>query len=237
MVNPKKVSIIQRVDYLKQICSGKRCLHLGCTDWPYTSQRLADGSLLHIELQRIASELWGVDYDQEGLETLARCGVTNLRHADLEHLELLELDETYDVILAAEMIEHLSNPGLFLRGIQHFMREDTKLIITTVNAYCGMRMVQYGLRGRGGIAEPVHPDHVAYYSYATLHHLLVRENFKVDSFFFYDMGYEHRPHNPFYWNWVNDLCVLLSPQLADGIIAECTLARKPSSEQDGSPVR
>jgi len=80
------------------------------------------------------------------------------------------------------------------------------------------------LRGRAGVAEPVHPDHVAYYSYSTLRHLLARENLKVNDFFFYDVGYEHRPHLPFYWNWVNDLCVLLFPQLADGIIAECTLA-------------
>ena len=150
MLNSQKIPIIQRVDYLKQICSGKRCLHLGCTDWPYTSQRLANKSLLHIELQEVASELWGLDYDQEGLETLARCGVTNLRRADLEHLELLELDRTYDVILAAEIVEHLSNPGLFLRGIRRFMRQDTRLVITTVNAYCGMRVVRYGLRGRGG---------------------------------------------------------------------------------------
>ena len=224
MLNSQKIPIIQRVDYLKRICSGKRCLHLGCTDWPYTSQRLADGSLLHIELQRVASELWGLDYDQEGLDVLAHRRVPNLRRADLEHLELLELDRTYDVILAAEIVEHLSNPGLFLRGIRRFMRQDTRLVITTVNAYCGMRMAQYGLRGRGGVAEPVHPDHVAYFSYATLGHLLARENFRVNNFFFYDVGYEHRPHLPFYWKWVNDLCVRLAPQLADGIIAECSVA-------------
>jgi len=224
MIKSRSIPIIQKVDFLKRVCAGKRCLHLGCTDWPYTSQRVADGSLLHMDLQKVASELWGLDYDQEGLETLAKRGVTNLRHADLEHLELLDLDRQFDVILAAEMIEHLSNPGLFLRGIRRFMQADTNLIVTTVNAYCGMRMVQYGLRGRGGVAEPVHPDHVAYYSYATLRHLLAREKFKVNGFFFYDVGYEHRPHLPFYWNWVNDLCVWLSPQLADGIIAECTLA-------------
>jgi 2-polyprenyl-3-methyl-5-hydroxy-6-metoxy-1,4-benzoquinol methylase len=224
VIRSKKIPILQRVNYLKKICYGKKCLHLGCTDWPYTSQRLANGSLLHIELRRVASELWGLDYDQEGLDVLAHRGVPNLRRADLEHLELLDLDQKFDVILAAEIVEHLSNPGLFLRGIRRFMRQDTRLVITTVNAYCGMRTAQYGLRGRGGVAEPVHPDHVAYFSYATLGHLLARESFKVDAFFFYDVGCEHRPHNRFYWNWINDLCVRLAPQLADGIIAECSVA-------------
>ena len=37
-----------------------------------------------------------------------------------------DLNETFDVIIAGEMIEHLSNPGLFLKGIQRFMTPTTK---------------------------------------------------------------------------------------------------------------
>ena len=86
----------------------------------------------------------------------------------------MDLDEKFDVIVAGEMIEHLSNPGLFLKGIQRFMSKDTKLLITTINAYMGMRFWIYGLRGQGGSFEPVHQDHVAYYSYSTLSLLIER---------------------------------------------------------------
>jgi hypothetical protein len=104
------------------------------------------------------------------------------------------------------------------------MRPDTNLVITTINAYCGMRFFYYGLRGRGGKQELVHPDHVAYYSYSTLRLLLKREKFEETNFLFYDIGEEHRPHNRLYLNWINDICVLFSHQLADGIIVECKLA-------------
>ncbi|MBC7910933.1 MAG: hypothetical protein H7Y30_10565, partial [Pyrinomonadaceae bacterium] len=76
----------------------------------------------------------------------------------------------------------------------------------------------------GGRIEPVHPDHVSYYSYSTIHHLLSRENLEVKRFLFYDLGPEHRPHNRFYLNWFNDFCMLFAPQLADGIIIEASLA-------------
>jgi SAM-dependent methyltransferase len=224
MADNNRIPLVQRVDYLKNICRDRTVLHLGCTNWPYTKDVLEEGTLLHTELQGIARELSGFDADQEGLDLLAGLGVRNLYRADLEHLEEVELDQQFDVILAGEMIEHLSNPGLFLRGIKRFMRPDSTLVITTVNAYCGFRMLVYGLRGRGGRAEPVHPDHVAYYSYSTIHHLLSREELVAKRFLFYDLGDEHRPHARFYINWINDLCVWFAPQLADGIIIESGLA-------------
>ena len=222
MKDGRRIPLVQRVDYLKERCRGKSVLHLGCADWPYTSQRLEMSSLLHLELAGIASELWGFDFDEPGIEILRKRGVPNLYRADLEHLEALEVNRTFDVILAGEMIEHLPNPGLFLNGIRRFMGPETLMVITTINAYCGLRFLIYALRGRGGSAEPVHPDHVAYYSYATIHRLLDKAGMDVRRFLFYDIGPEHRPHQQAYKNWINDLLVWFSPQLADGVIVECT---------------
>jgi SAM-dependent methyltransferase len=213
--------LVQRVPFIERASAGRRVLHLGCTNWPYTAQALDDGSLLHLKLLARAAELHGLDGDREGLATLAARGITNLHHGDLEHLEAVDLDGPFDVIVAGEIIEHLSNPALFLRGVRRWMGPSSVLLLTTVNAYCAFRMVQYGLRGRGGTREPVHPDHVAYYSYATLTTLLRREGFDVRSFDFYDLGTEHRPYTRAYVRWVNDLATRLSPQLADGLVVCC----------------
>lgn len=217
-----RIPLVQRVDYILDACRGKTVLHLGCSDWPYTKSRVTQGNLLHLALREVASELWGLDSDAEGLAHLEECGVKNLVRGNLERLEDAGIDRHFDVIVAGEVIEHLSNPGLFLQGARRLMRDDTTLLLTTVNAYCGLRMLTYALRGRGGTAEPVHPDHVAYYSYRTLTHLLERESFHVRKLVFYDVGREHRPFNRAYWNFANDLCVGLAHQLADGLIVECT---------------
>ncbi len=219
-----RLPLVDRVEHLRRTCRGQRVLHLGCTNWPYTAASLADGSLLHLRLAEVAAELWGLDGDRAGLDLLAAHGVGRLLCADLERLEPVEPPAAFDVVVAGEVLEHLSNPGLFLTGIRRFMSAETRLVLTTVNAYCGMRAVTYALRGRGGRAEPVHPDHVAYYSYSTLRRLVARHGLVERDFRFYDLGPEHRPHQRFYKNWINDLCVGFSHQLADGLIVECTLA-------------
>lgn len=215
--------LVQRLDFIKENCAGKKVLHLGCTNWPYTEDAIENNMLLHFELEKTAAELYGLDFDQPGIDILAKHGSTNIFQADLEKLDDLDLDQTFDVIVAGEMIEHLNNPGLFFDGIKRFMSQDSVLLLTTINAYCGMRFAIYGLRGKRGRVEPVHPDHVAYYSYSTLKLLIERHEMQVDSFLFYDIGREHRPLNRWYLNFVNDVCVRIAPQWADGLIAVCRL--------------
>jgi SAM-dependent methyltransferase len=219
----EKFEMTERVEFLKESCAGKKVLHLGCTNYPYTKDSIDNNMLLHFEMAAVAKELYGFDFDQAGIDILQKAGVGKLFRADLENLAEVPLDETFEVIIAGEMIEHLSNPGLFLRGIKRFMNHETKLLITTINAYCGMRNVIYAVRGKGGKNEPVHPDHVAYYSFATLKLVIEREGLVLQKFSFYDIGREHRPYNPWYWNLVNDICVKFAPQLADGVIAVCRL--------------
>jgi SAM-dependent methyltransferase len=220
----REFELVQRLEMLRSVCSGKKVLHLGCTNYPYTNDAISNNMLLHFDLEKRASLLYGFDFDQEGIDILGAHGTRNLFRADLEDLDKVALDETFDVIIAGEMIEHLNNPGLFLNGIKRFMRPDTQLVITTINAYCGMRFWMYGLRGKGGKNEPVHPDHTAYYSYSTLLLLLKRHSLSVERFCFYDQGKEHRPHSPGWVNFINDVSVRFAPQWADGVIAVCRLS-------------
>lgn len=219
----RNLGLVQRLDLIKDFCKGKSVLHLGCTNYPYTEQAIVNQMLLHFELEKIAKQVYGIDSDSRGLEILARHGSNNLFNADLESLELAPIDLKFDVVVAGEIIEHLNNPGLFLSGVKRFMNADSRLLITTINAYCAMRFAVYALRGRGGKNEFVHPDHVAYYSYSTLRHLISRHKLEVEKFYFYDIGREHRPHNMKILNLINDFAVFLSPQLADGLIAVCRL--------------
>ena len=221
---------VQRVDYILSHCAGKKVLHLGCTNWPYTDQALADGSLLHTRIAESASQVFGLDSDSRGLEVLRTRGFGDLYLADLEQLDLVRLSDTFDLVVAGEMIEHLSNPGRFLEGVKRFLHNGSRLIITTVNAYCAMRLLIYGLRGKGGSVEPVHPDHVAYYSFSTLKVLLERYGLIIEDFLFYDLGPEHRPYNRRILNFANDAAVKLFPQLSDGIIAVCAYESLPEAE-------
>jgi SAM-dependent methyltransferase len=217
------IPLKDRVSVILEACAGKRVLHLGCTNSPYTAQSLEGDMLLHSRLSEVAAVVHGFDNDRESLELMRAAGYENLHIADLEKLPQMDFKEEIDVIVAGEIIEHLSNPGLFLEGVKTLMGPNTILLITTINAYCGLRYIQYALRGRGGVAEPVHPDHVAYYSYSTLKLLLQRSELELDDFMFYDIGPEHRPYVQWYYWWINALCVRISKQCCDGVIAFCKL--------------
>ena len=225
------IPLVQRVDHLLARARGRRVLHLGCTNAPYTATGLADGSLLHLRLNEAAGELHGMDIDLAGLDVLAARGIQHLHHGDLSALRAQLSALRFDLIIAGEIIEHLANPGQFLDDVKHVMSADTTVIITTVNAYCGFRMAQYALRGRGGRAEPVHPEHVAYYSYATLARLTGDAGLQVVDTCFYDLGREHVPYTRRAIRWVNRAVTAVAPHLADGLIVECRLAPAVSPQR------
>src|SRR5215213_1617120 len=105
-----KLGLVQRLEFIKSLCKGRKVLHLGCTNWPYTLDAIDAGTLLHKDLAAVAKDLYGFDFDQEGIDVLSSMGFDKLFRADLEKLDDVELNETFDVIVAGEMIEHLNNP-------------------------------------------------------------------------------------------------------------------------------
>jgi SAM-dependent methyltransferase len=220
---------VQRISFLRELCAGKEVLHLGCSNWPYTQESDGKGLLLHRDIDEVANRCCGLDSDTAGLEELKKLGFSDLVVGDIEHLEELAEHGCFDVVLAGEVIEHLNNPGLFLQSVSPLLRPGGVLVITTVNAYCAFRFAQYALRGRGGSQEPVHPDHVAYYSQSTLRLLVERAGWRVDELVFYDLGNEHRRFTTRAVRVVNDLVVRIAKHLSDGLIVVCS---PTSSEPD-----
>lgn len=226
--------LVQRVDELVVRARGRRVLHLGCTNWPYTAESDRAGTLLHRRLADAAGELWGLDGDGDGLAALRALGFDHLWQGDLEDLAAAEplggraTDETagepfgpFDVVVAGEVLEHLGRPAALLEGLRPLVAPGGEVLVTVPNAYCAFRFASYAASGWRGHGEPVHPDHVAYYSASTLTVLLERHRYEVLDLSFYDLGREHRPTAPRSWRVVNDAAVRLAPQLADGLVARC----------------
>lgn len=230
--------LVQRTPALIELSRGRSVLHLGCTNWPYTAESLRSGALLHQHLRGVASELWGLDEDPLGLQALQDLGFDRLIQGDLLHLDQAVPfvgtagAETaaaegptalgpFDLVIAGEVIEHLSNPAAMLQGIKPLLAPDGELVVTVPSAYCAFRFASYAASGVRGNPEPVHPDHVAYYSETTLTHLLDIEGYDVVDLSFYDLGTEHRSSAPRWWRLVNDVAVRFAPQLGDGVVARC----------------
>ncbi|SRR5258706_5076391 len=169
--------------WLAECVSGRRVLHLGCTDNPFTLARLEKGDALHPVLERAASEIVGVDIDAEGLRLLQQhCRKSRFVLWNVESTEKpVEISGQFDVIVCADMIEHVSNPGLMLENIRDLLAPGGELLITTINAFAAKLLARALFR-----KEAVHYDHVAYYSFAMLKHLCARYGYSVaDEHFMY----------------------------------------------------
>jgi hypothetical protein len=81
-----KPKVTDRLDYILNVCRGKRVLHLGRANAPYTKDKLEEGTLLHALIEGVAAEQYGIDVSAEGIEILGEHGCRNLAASDLAEL-------------------------------------------------------------------------------------------------------------------------------------------------------
>jgi SAM-dependent methyltransferase len=150
--------------------------HIGCTDSPYTEERLAGEVLLHQRLVR-AAPVTGFDVDADALELLKRA---------LPRERFVLADVTagvpeaergrYQLVVAGEVLEHVPDADAFLRGCRELLRPGGSLCATVPNA-CSPKIGLRSLAGR----EVIHPDHRTYYGPRTLARTLRGAGFEPES--------------------------------------------------------
>ena len=231
---------VERDDFLLQLSSAKKVLHLGCVDSGMLDDRLAAGNFLHSRLGAVSKELWGLDVDVQGVRRLQYEGFGHVYAGSVENPPK-EIPSCYfDVIIAGEIIEHVRNPGYLLDSIARLIVPDGVVVITTPNAlrFYNSLPAMFGL-------ELTHPDHLSWYSPHTLRRTVESSSLRVESLYVYcqspqakcnaDMGPLQRSARHlanFVAPVVHRVLVRIFPYLSDGLVL---VARPLSklSEDDG----
>jgi 2-polyprenyl-3-methyl-5-hydroxy-6-metoxy-1,4-benzoquinol methylase len=170
-------SYVERDSWLVARCRGRRVLHLGCvgfTDCP-SQDKINNAPLsLHQQLSEV-SDCLGIDLDRVTVERMQSRGIfQNCRIGNVERLQELEGLEPVDIVVAGDIIEHLSNPGLMLDGARRLLRGDGQLLVSTPNAMGLLAHLRYGIgRFREGA------QHVLCFNALTLAQLLERHGYEV----------------------------------------------------------
>lgn len=173
-----RLKLVDRVDWLLELCRAKRVLHIGCVDFnplhvSAARERLSANLNLHVALSRVCERLVGVDIDKEGLALLKEKYLfEDLYVMDAESMDLSLIGISFDVVVAGELIEHLNNPGRFFSALMKAMTPETLLILTTPNVHA-MKFSLYSLFGR----ERVNEDHRFFFSFSTLSRMLYVHSF------------------------------------------------------------
>jgi 2-polyprenyl-3-methyl-5-hydroxy-6-metoxy-1,4-benzoquinol methylase len=176
----KVTQYCSRWGFILKRCNGRRVLHLGCIGETDVSTReklsaFAAGRVLHPHLMAAAREVVGVDLDGAAVELIrSNLGVQNILLADVEKLETVVLDGTFDVVLCGNLLEHLSCPGRALEGVRRFMAPESELIVSVPNSFALLANLRFTLgRFRDGA------QHVATFSKFNLMTLLGRHGFSL----------------------------------------------------------
>ncbi|MBN1874332.1 MAG: methyltransferase domain-containing protein, partial [Anaerolineae bacterium] len=166
-------------------CQNKRVLHLGCVDAGLLHARFQDEVLMHQKLAAVASELWGVDVDEECIDFLREHGFQNLMVGDICQLEQTALlrEKNFDVIVASEVLEHVNNPGQFLDTVRALMSlPEAQFIVSVPNAFRIDNLLWMFRK-----TEYIHPDHNYWFSYYTITNLLNKNGFDIQKVYAYSL--------------------------------------------------
>ena len=101
----------------------------------------------------------------------------NVRSLDVRSLPLEQNNfapESFDVVLASHLIEHLNDPALFAREVFRVLKRNGRLYITTPNI-AGFQARVFGGAWRSAIF-----DHLYLFSIKTLKALLSRAGFRIE---------------------------------------------------------
>ncbi len=150
---------------------GPRVLNLGCAQREYVHAE-AHPYWLHGQLAERFERVVGVDIDVDAMNRLRAEGY-EVVVADVEQMAL---GEKFETVVAGELIEHLSNPGLFLDATHRHLAPGGRLILTTPNPFAVVYLVQYWRRGTN---VAWNPDHTIWLDAVLLRQLVERHGYRV----------------------------------------------------------
>jgi 2-polyprenyl-3-methyl-5-hydroxy-6-metoxy-1,4-benzoquinol methylase len=154
---------------LDRIPAEASVLDVGCVQ--HNARAADDRNWLHKHLYQRARSVRGIDVLVGDIYELQAEGY-NVAYGDAE---AFDHDETYDVIVAGELIEHLSAPGAFLERARRHLAADGKLIMTTPNVWGACYLKRTLLPGEVHCNE----EHTCWYDRRTLRQLVERCGFAV----------------------------------------------------------
>lgn len=156
----------EKIRFIQEQCRGKRVLDVGCVE--HTLEATESPHWLHAKIAAAAASVIGLDYEAEAVGALNRRG-WHMIAADAQDFDIRDrFPDGFEVIVASEIIEHLVNPGGFLRSLKKHLAPGGVIILTTPHAYGLVYFAEVLFLGE----EIINDDHTMTFSKKNLDHLL-----------------------------------------------------------------
>ena len=166
------------ISFIAETVRGKDVLDVGCAD--HQAERQSDPRWLHKHIKGSARSVVGLELLESEAVKLRQRGYNVI----VGDAVTADLGCTFDVIVAGELIEHIDNPGGFIRNMRRHLKHGGQLVITTPNPFFALHWVEWLLLS-SKLRERWNLEHVGWYDPFTLGNLLERCGLKVEAIYYF----------------------------------------------------
>jgi 2-polyprenyl-3-methyl-5-hydroxy-6-metoxy-1,4-benzoquinol methylase len=163
--------MLTRTDEILKLVRGPEVLDVGCAGHRVTPDH---PQWLHGRL-RAQFRVTGIDISEANIAMMRGLGFDNLH---VQSADSFELDGRYNTIVAGEILEHLSNPGLFFARARKHLAPGGRLVLSTPYAFSLMYAL-YALHHFPNTCE--NAEHTSWFCPRTIAELARRECLNVES--------------------------------------------------------
>ncbi len=162
-----------RANEILKWVQGPDVLDVGCTghkvefESPYW---------IHAFLRDKFPGVYGIDISAENVKLLQEHGYD---HVYVQSAESFDLPQTFDTIVAGELIEHLANPGEFLVRAKAHLKANGRVVLTTPYLFA-LVYVLYSTFAYPSTCR--NPEHTCWFCPDTMHSLAERCGFRVEQY-------------------------------------------------------
>lgn len=156
---------------VKSVPPGGNILDIGCVQ--HDADERSSDEWVHDYLRVKGDRVVGIDYLADEVDALQNAGY-DVVCADAQDFDL---GETFETVVAGEIIEHLSDIGGFLDSVLTHLEANGQLLLTTPNPWAFHRFKQ------ALVNDDVrcNSEHTAWFDERTLCQVLRRHGFAVDA--------------------------------------------------------
>lgn len=159
-----------KIKFFIPLVKGKKVLDLGVVQ--HRLEKHNNPKWLHRAIWNVSNYCSGIDIDNKGVEFLNKKGYRVIC-GDVQNFRL---DSQFDVIVAGDIVEHLSDIGSFLECVKNHLNSNGVLAISTPNPFWWKIWAKVILTGNAG----PNPEHTCWFCEKTITQLLHRHGFQID---------------------------------------------------------
>lgn len=162
-----------------EVPNGSTCLDVGC--WT--------GNLGKSLVDKKKCVVDGIDFNQDALNEARRRGYREVYSVNFNNENFdLNINNNYDIIICADVLEHLSSPGMVLEKLKSLLKDDGQIIISIPNiAFIQQRLMlltgKFSYNPVGGIMDETH---LRFFTFESIKQLCLKSGYEITKYYGYN---------------------------------------------------